>query len=141
MVHLVITPLSIPTQLKEEMLVLTYHTLWSEWKRALTLNEAQTKHYRLTRDLEGTQLVTIPGSTSVAIGLKNRASVLIRVRQAEQQGMRVREELQRQMSWGGPERLAKTRHGEWGTPPRPQVSLYSERGHLQPGTLAVSVSL
>src|SRR5882762_4174235 len=43
MLHLVITLLSIPTQLKEEMLFLTYHTLWSEWKRALTLNEAQKR--------------------------------------------------------------------------------------------------
>src|SRR3979411_2320867 len=100
---------------------------------------SKTNHYRLARDLEGTELVTIPGSTSVAISLKNCASVLIRVRQAEQQGTRVREKLQRQTPWGGQRRLAKTRHGEWGTPPRPQVSLYSEHGHLRPGTLAVSV--
>ena len=88
-------------------------------KASLNIERNSDETLRLTRELEGTQLATIPGSTSVAISSKNCASVLMRVRQAEQQGTRVREELQRQTSRGGQGRLAKTRHGEWGTPQRP----------------------
>ena len=55
---------------------------------------SKTNHYRLARELEGTQPGTTLGSKSIAICLKICASVLMRVRQAEQQGTMVHEELQ-----------------------------------------------